>query len=61
MVTLYIFIMRLYGMKQLENKNNGIVVSARFKLLAGHERHTVGRMWPAGCSLPTPVLDKSTK
>ena len=37
MVTLDMFIMRLYGIKRLENENNGRVVAGD-KFLAGHKK-----------------------
>ena len=56
MITLYMFIMRLYGIKRLENENNGRVVLLDTSSWRATKKHSAGRMWPAGCSLPTPGL-----
>ena len=46
MVKHKMFMMRLYGIKQLENENNGRVILARYKLLPGHKKHLTGRSLP---------------
>ena len=53
MVTLYMFIMRLYGIKRIENENDGIVDFARYKFLDGPQK--CGPRVAAGRSFPTPV------
>ena len=37
METIYMFMVRLYGIKRLEKENNGRVVFAWYEFLAGHK------------------------
>ena len=51
MVTLYMLIMRLYGIKRLENENNGELILLDTSSWRATKKHSAGR------SLPTPVIE----